>query len=136
MSYDTELASGYADFFSSAKGAKVGSELHLMPPEALTKAVKAGEAIEIIDIRTPEETRFVTAALPDSVTIPLNELFLPENLSKIPTDKKIVIMCLNGTRASAAATALRHIGFDNAYILQGGIQGLISYLTPATCCQP
>jgi rhodanese-related sulfurtransferase len=27
----------------------------------------------------------------------------------------------------AAGTALRHVGFDNVYILQGGFQGLTAY---------
>jgi rhodanese-related sulfurtransferase len=57
----------------------------------------------------------------------VNELFKSDNLDKIPTDKPVVIVCKSGARATAVGTALRHIGFDNVYILKGGFQGLSSH---------
>ena len=35
-----------------------------------------------------------------------------------------------GARAAAVGTALRHIGFDNVYILKGGFQALAAYYGP------
>jgi rhodanese-related sulfurtransferase len=45
-------------------------------------------------------------------------------------------MCLSGTRATAAGTALRHIGFDNVYILKGGFKALTGYLGPKEANSP
>jgi rhodanese-related sulfurtransferase len=44
----------------------------------------------------------------------------------------VVIICKSGTRATAVGTALRHIGFDNVYILKGGLMALSKYLSPKT----
>jgi rhodanese-related sulfurtransferase len=48
----------------------------------------------------------------------------------------VVIVCLSGTRASAAGTALRHIGFENVYILKGGFKALAGYLDPKEANAP
>ncbi len=62
--------------------------------------------------------------------IPIKELFKPDNVARIPTDKTVVVFCLSGTRATAAGTALRHIGFENVHILKGGYKALVAYMSP------
>ena len=42
----------------------------------------------------------------------------------------MIIVCKSGARATAVGTSLRHIGFDNVYILKGGFQGLANYFGP------
>ena len=54
----------------------------------------------------------------------------------LPTDKPIVVMCHSGTRATAAATALRQIGFDETYVVKGGFTRLIGYLGAKEANQP
>lgn len=68
--------------------------------------------------------------------IPVSELFTRASLAQIPTDKTVVILCLSGTRASATGTALRHIGFENVYILKGGFKALTGYLGPKEANAP
>jgi len=70
------------------------------------------------------------------MTIPLNELFTEANLIRIPTDKTVVVLCKSGTRATAAGIALRHIGFENVYILNGGFKALIDYMGPKEANTP
>jgi 3-mercaptopyruvate sulfurtransferase SseA len=60
----------------------------------------------------------------------MNELFTDAGLARIPTDKTVIVLCKSGTRATAAGTALRHIGFENVYILKGGYKALIAYMGP------
>jgi len=134
--YDSALAESYANLFAPVQGAKAGKHMHLIKPEMLVNAVKAKKPIVVIDIRTPVEMNIVGSTLPGTLTIPINELFKEENLRTIPVDKKVVILCKSGTRATAAGTALRHLGFKNVYILKGGLKGLIGYLGPKEANSP
>lgn len=68
----------------------------------------------------PKEAGIYGMTLPGSLAIPTNEVFLPQNLARIPQDKTVLVICKSGTRAAAVATALRHIGFNDVYILKGG----------------
>ena len=126
-SYDTKMAESYDKFFSEASGANVGEVFHFIDPKTFTNNIKEGKDFLAIDIRTPAETSVVSLSLTNSIRIPMDELFEPMNLNRIPTDKPVVIICKSGGRATAAGISLRHIGFNNVQILSGGIQGLSSY---------
>lgn len=127
-SYDAAMAESYAKLFAPAKAPAPGKALHFMKPEAFVNKVKAKKPLVVIDIRTPAEAAVFGAALPGSLAIPINELFTKANLERIPTDKTVVLICQSGTRTVAAVTALRHIGFDDAYSVTGGFKALASYL--------
>lgn len=129
-SYDAAMAESYAALFAPVKGAGAGKALHLMKPDAFLNKVKAKEPIVVLDVRTPAEIIVFTSILSDSLPIPMNELFAEANLARIPTDKTVVVLCKSGTRATAAGTALRHIGFKNVYVLKGGYKALASYMGP------
>jgi len=135
-SYDTAMAESYAKLFAPVKGAGAGKALHLMKPNAFLNKVKAKEPLVALDIRTPAEISVFTSILPGSLVIPVNELFTETNLARIPTDKAVVVLCKSGTRATAAGTALRHIGFENVYVLKGGFKALIAYMGPKEANTP
>jgi rhodanese-related sulfurtransferase len=135
-SYDMTMAESYAKLFAPVKGEGAGKALHLMGPDAFVNKIKKNEPLVVLDVRTPAETAVYTATLPGALAIPINGLFTKANLARIPTDKTVVVMCLSGTRATAAGTALRHIGFDNVYILKGGFKALTGYLGPKEANSP
>ena len=135
-SYDAELAESYAKLFEPVAGAKAGKALHLMKPQAFVNKIKAGEPLVTLDIRTPAETTLFTSALPGNLTIPINELFAADNLGQLPKDTPIVVLCKSGTTATAAGTALRHVGFDNVFILKGGFKALNVYVDATTANVP
>ena len=126
--YDAQLAASYAQLFAPVKGSKCGKELHLIAVAAFVDGVKSGKDYVTLDVRTPAELGVFRAALPSNLAIPLDELFRPANLDRIPTDRPVVVVCQSGTRAAAVGTALRHVGFDNVHILKGGFKALASYL--------
>ena len=68
----------------------------------------------------------------DAIQLPLDQLFLKQNLDTLPTDTPIVVICRTGARAAAAAILLRSIGFENAKFLMGGMVDLVTKLTPKT----
>jgi rhodanese-related sulfurtransferase len=130
-SYDAKIAESYAQLFAPAEGKKVGKELHFIKPSGFIKNLQAGKEYVAVDVRTSGEAAMLGMTMPGSMAIPINELFTEENLKRIPTDKMVVVICKSGARATVAGTALRHIGFDNVYILKGGLQALSSAFGPS-----
>jgi rhodanese-related sulfurtransferase len=136
VAYDREEADDYAKMFAPVQGPKAGKHLHIIKPQQFVDQVRAGKDYVTVDIRTAGESRFFTGNLPGHLVIPLNELFQQEQLAKLPEDRPIVVLCKSGTQAAAVATALRDIGFEQTYILQGGFKGLIAYLGAKEANQP
>jgi rhodanese-related sulfurtransferase len=130
--YDEALADSYQAHFAAASGKGVGKALHAMPADAFIAAVKKGEKIIILDVRTPAETRFVGAGTGDVLYIPVNQVFEAENLARLPTEGKVVVMCAKGFRAAMIASALRHTGFDNVYFVKGGFAAVANMVNPKT----
>ncbi len=135
-SYCEACAEAFDYMFATAKGEVVAKEIHLVKPDKFVEQVKSNEPLVVVDIRTPAEMYFFSSTLPGTLRIPLSELFQKANLDSIPTDKKVIILCKSGTRATAAGTALRYIGFDKVYILKGGIDALSKYMSPKSANKP
>ena len=80
----------------------------------------------VVDIRfKPEEGSWGQpqyGRIPDSIFIPYTELFKPENLKKLPKDKKIILVGHMGIHENYSVVPLRLIGYD-AYALLIGMSG-------------
>jgi rhodanese-related sulfurtransferase len=135
--YDAQLAQSYAKLFAPVAGAQAGKALHLMTPQQFIDRLRQEDASMVtLDVRTPNEFGIFGMTLPGSMQIAANEVFLAKNLARIPQDKTLVTVCATGVRATAVATALRHIGFTKVYVLKGGYLALSKYLTPKTANPP
>ena len=132
LGYDEALAKTYEQFFASFEEKQVPKALHLLPPEKVVDAIKKGEEIVLLDVRTKQEQSIIGLTFHDSLSLPMNEVFRPENLAKIPTDKKVIVTCKSGVRCTVIGLALRNIGFENVYAMKGGLMGLMKYLSPKT----
>ena len=135
-SYDAAMAQSYAKLFAPVKGAGAGKAMHLIKPDGFLNKVKAKEPLVVLDVRTTAETGVYSATLPGTMVISMDELFTEANLARIPTDKTVVVLCKSGARATAAGTALRHIGFENVYVLKGGFKALTGYMGPKEANTP
>ena len=132
MAYDEALAKTYEQFFSSFEEKAVPKALHAIPPEQVVDAIKKGEDIVLVDVRTAHEQSLIGLTFEHTLHMPMNEVFKPENLSEIPTDKRVIVTCKSGLRCTVIALALRNVGFDNVYSMKGGLMALMKYLTPKT----
>ncbi len=119
--FDREVAKRFDSMFSQMTPEMIAKRPCEVNAKQLFGMIKAKEDFLILDIRTPQEMEIVGIAYKDSIEIPMHELFKEENLKKLPTDKKIIVICHTGPRSVAAATALRAIGFTNAFMFRGGI---------------
>lgn len=72
----------------------------------------------IVDVRTPEE--FADGALPKAVNISVTSLDFPFEINKLDKTKPVMIYCKAGSRSARAAVAMKALGFDTIYELDGG----------------
>jgi rhodanese-related sulfurtransferase len=124
FAYDVELAKRFNAMFSQMTPEVIKQRPCEVDSKRLFEMIKNKEPFVFLDIRTPEEMSITGITWKDTLRIPMHELFKEENLKKLPKDKKIIVVCHTGTRAAAAALALRAVGFMNAYIYKGGIAEL------------
>jgi len=80
----------------------------------------------VVDVRIPPEKgkwghpRY--GRIPGSIYIPYTEVFRPENLKKLPKDKKIILVGHMNVYENYLVVPLRLLGYD-AYILLMGMSG-------------
>lgn len=131
--YDVELAKKLDGFYEKMTFEPLSKSNLLLKPEAFVDEVKKDPSIVVIDIRTPQEQAFVKLGYTNTLEMPLEELFEAKNLDRIPSDKRLVIMCHSGTRALPAALNLKMLGFKNIQVLDHGIVGMAQISSPKTC---
>lgn len=98
----------------------------------MIEAIKKQEGVVLLDVRTKQEQSIIGLTYKTSLNLPVNEGFKPENLAKIPTDKKVIVTCQSGVRCTVIAMSLREIGFEKVYAMKGGLAALMEYLSPKT----
>ncbi len=124
FSYDAELAKKLDAMFSQMTPEVLKQRPCQIDANQLFEMIKKKEDFVILDVRTPQEQSITGITWKNTLNIPMHEVFKPENLNKLPKDKKIVVVCHTGDRAAAVVTGLRAIGFNNAYQFKGGIKEL------------
>jgi rhodanese-related sulfurtransferase len=74
----------------------------------------------IMDVREPPE--FIQSHIENAMNIPLSKL--PEQLPQLEAHKKtpILIVCQNGTRSASAGKILTKAGFEQIFVITGGMQ--------------
>jgi rhodanese-related sulfurtransferase len=124
FSYDAELAKKMDAMFSQMTPEVLKQKPCQIDSNQLFEMIKKKEDFVILDVRTPQEQSITGITWKNTLNIPMHEVFKPENLNKLPKDKKIVVVCHSGDRAAAVVTGLRAVGFNNAYQFKGGIKEL------------
>lgn len=85
-------------------------------PAEANELLARGEAVEIIDVREPDEYR--QARVTPSRLIPLRDL--PRELEQLDRSKTYLMLCRSGNRSGVATRQLRASGFE-ARNIEGGI---------------
>ena len=93
-------------------------------PQEFSTKVKSGEAVELIDVRTPVEFREVHASMARNV--PLDKLN-PQAVMQSRNGKAeqpVYFVCRSGGRSAQACEKLSAAGFTNVVSVDGGTAGL------------
>jgi rhodanese-related sulfurtransferase len=88
--------------------------------EDVAKMIREGRTdFVIVDVRVPKEKKFDVAHLPNAMFIAAQDVARPENLAKLPKDKKVIVHCDTGQQQNKVLTVLRMLGYD-AYAMKWG----------------
>ncbi len=122
--YDVKKAEEFDKFFSGfTQQACAKSEFYIDGEETM-KMMRDKKKFTFLDIRTPGELAVVGVKAPNTLEIPIEHLFEAKNLDRLPKDELLVVVCYSGTRAIAATTSLKMLGFKNTRVMKFGIMGL------------
>ncbi|MBF6647146.1 rhodanese-like domain-containing protein [Methylobacter sp. BlB1] len=91
---------------------------YISPLLAVAK-MNDGEAV-VIDVREPNE--ITQGHIENAINTPLSKL--PEHLSKLAPHKgkPVLIACQTGARAASAGKILSKAGFEQVFVITGGMQ--------------
>jgi rhodanese-related sulfurtransferase len=79
-----------------------------------------GKNATIIDIRPPEE--FAKGSLPNARNLPADRVKDGAGaLNALKKDKPLIVICANGQAAGKVAAQLRSSGFNEVFVLGGGL---------------
>lgn len=89
--------------------------------KALHDRIRAGEPVELIDVRTPVEYREIHAA--NARNVPLDRLN-PSEIAAERSDQSapLYVICKSGSRGSQACEKLSASGYINVVNVEGGTQ--------------
>lgn len=115
-------------FHSKKKGIKQCSifrnEKKLINMDDLKNRLSKNQNIVLVDVRERYELYGEYAPMEGSINIPLNELKDRLNELKGFLQYDIVVVCTSGIRSFKGAEILRENGFENVYVLNGGLMGI------------
>lgn len=90
------------------------------PDEVADKIIQKDPSIQLIDVRNPRE--FDMFSLPGAINIPLQDILSEASSDVLNQGAKMNILYSNGsTEANEAWLLTRQLGFQNNYVLQGGL---------------
>lgn len=81
----------------------VSSSQTVINSEELADRLAVDEDLYLLDVRQPDE--LLESKIDGSINIPLVEIFQPNGMDGIPTDKPVIVICGSGNRATIASYA-------------------------------
>jgi len=71
----------------------------------------------IVDVRTQEE--FAKGSLPNARNVPADRV--KDRVGELKKDRPLIVVCANGSAAGKVAAQLRASGFEQVFVLSGGL---------------
>lgn len=81
------------------------------------RAMVSKQPVLVLDVREPDE--YAAGHIRDAVLMPLGSV--QDNLSKLPKDGPVIVVCRSGRRSATAADILVKAGFSRVFNLTGGM---------------
>lgn len=85
--------------------------------EELHARLKAGETVQVVDVREPWELEI--ARLAGTIDLPMSTL--PKGLCNLDQEKPLAVLCHHGGRSLQVARWLRQQGYAQAQSVRGGL---------------
>ncbi|MBI2173701.1 MAG: rhodanese-like domain-containing protein [Candidatus Omnitrophica bacterium] len=118
------LSAGFAAFLfcpriSTAEGTSSEQASYVSSAE-VQEWFAQGKSVHFLDVREKDE--FEAGHIAGAINIPYDQV--RELIPQLSKNDPIVVYCIHSAhRAPEAAKTLKHEGFENVYVLEGGIVG-------------
>ncbi len=90
------------------------------PDEVADMIVQKDPSLQMVDVRSKDD--YEKFHLPGAINIPLADILSPDNEDMLNQDIKMNVFYSNGsTKSNEAWMLLRQLGYENNYVLQGGL---------------
>ncbi len=111
---------------------EAGAGVQFISPDVIADMlVKKDPSLQLIDVRTPEE--FDAYSLPGAINIPLSNLLAEEYTDILSQDVYTNVFYSNGAvYANQAWMITRQLGYENNFVLEGGLNYWFSNIIAAT----
>jgi len=111
---------------------EAGAGVQFISPDVVADMlVQKDPLLQLIDVRTPEE--FEAFSLPGAINIPLSNLLAEEYVDLLNQDTRTNIFYSNGSVfANQAWMITRQLGYENNFVLEGGLNYWFSNVLSAT----
>ena len=100
-------------------GSQEMAEYVKLKPEEAKARIDSGDAIVIVDVRTPEE--YGESHIGNAINIPVEDIGAEKPEALPDTDAEIMVYCRSGVRSKQAADKLLGLGYKNIKDI-GGIK--------------
>jgi len=89
----------------AAKAAAPGALPEVITPDEFLAVLAAGN-VSLVDVRSERE--FATGSIPGAINIPDGDFYnsLDQTIKKLPTDRRVIIICATGARSAGAFFAV------------------------------
>lgn len=95
-------------------------------PAALKELYDRNPEITVLDVRTPAEFQSIRASFAKSTPIEILNLKTLVKTGPISSGDTIYLFCAGGTRANMAAEKFIREGFENVYVIEGGLNAWVA----------
>lgn len=93
--------------------------------ELSTKLADPAEKAKLFVLDVRSKTDYAAGHIEGATQVDFAQWAAPDNLAKLPKDKKIVVVCYTGNTAAQATSGLRMLGYDAA-VLKAGMNGWVA----------
>jgi rhodanese-related sulfurtransferase len=100
---------------------KTGGTMNTYSVKQLKEKIDNGDALIILDVRTPQEFNGEFGHIENAILIPVQELQYRIGELDAYRDKEIVAICRTQNRSRVAASILKDAGFDRIAYTHGGM---------------
>ncbi|HUW92372.1 MAG TPA: rhodanese-like domain-containing protein [Bacteroidales bacterium] len=111
---------------------EAGAGVQFVSPDVVADMlVQKDPSLQLIDVRTPEE--YEAFSLPGAINVPLSNLLADEYVDLLNQDARTNVFYSNGSVfANQAWMITRQLGYENNFVLEGGLNYWFSNILSAT----
>lgn len=115
-----------------AKTSAAAKIVEQLTPAQVMDMIKSKKDVMIVDVREKNEVEAGKIEAPNYLHSPRGLVDVIAAKGALSPDKTYVIYCKKGSRGLLAAAALKELGFENVYNLDGGIHAWMDAGYPIT----